>query len=115
MLPDLEHWDDHFAHVRFDGDPTEDVPSIASLSEDEKHRVAGMYNPSLTAFQGESHRVSPYKPDLQAMLALSAVPHNALMVIPNANPAFPLKRRLECEASVDFASILAGLCKAGIV
>ena len=43
VLPDLEHWDDHFAHVRFDGDPTEDVPSIARLSEDVKHRVAGMY------------------------------------------------------------------------
>ena len=42
VLPDLEHWDDHFAHVKFDGDPTEDVPSIARLSEDDKHRVAGV-------------------------------------------------------------------------
>ncbi|CAK0773094.1 hypothetical protein CVIRNUC_004029 [Coccomyxa viridis] len=40
VLPDLEHWDDHFAHVKFDGDPTEDVPSLARLSEDDKHRVA---------------------------------------------------------------------------
>lgn len=48
VLPDLEHWDDHFAHVKFDGDPTEDVPSLARLSEDDKHRVAGAYSPSLT-------------------------------------------------------------------
>ena len=51
MLPDLEHWDDHFAHVKFDGDPTEDVPSLARLSEDDKHRVAGAFSPSQTAIR----------------------------------------------------------------
>ena len=49
VLPDLEHWEDHFAHVKFDGDPTEDVPSLARLSEDDKHRVAGAFSPSLSA------------------------------------------------------------------
>ena len=74
-MPDLEHWDDHFAHVRFDGDPTEDVPSIARLSEDDKHRVAGMY----LLIRGRAWVIYPHEPDCQAVLALPTVPHNALV------------------------------------
>jgi len=40
-MPALEHWDDSFAHLRFDGDPTEDVHMLAGLSGDVKQRAAG--------------------------------------------------------------------------
>ena len=103
VLPDLEHWDDHFAHVKFDGDPTEDVQSIARLSEDDKHRVAGMCSPSFKAiWNAFSGKVTGYKfmrAELQAKLALSAVPDIAMMDPPSANPAFLVKRRLKCEGS----------------
>ena len=41
VMPALEHWDDQFAHVKLDGDPTEDIHTLAGLSEDEKQRAAG--------------------------------------------------------------------------
>lgn len=42
VLPDMDHWEDHFAHVKFDGDPTEDVHTLAGQSDAEKQRTAGM-------------------------------------------------------------------------
>ncbi len=41
VLPAMEHWDDQFAHVKLDGDPTEDIFMLAGLSENEKQRAAG--------------------------------------------------------------------------
>lgn len=41
VMPAMEHWDDQFAHVKLDGDPTEDIYTLAGLSEDEKQRAAG--------------------------------------------------------------------------
>ena len=41
VMPALEHWDDQFAHVKLDGDPTEDIYALAGLSDDERRRAAG--------------------------------------------------------------------------
>ncbi|CAL5218705.1 g416 [Coccomyxa viridis] len=40
VLPAMEHWDDQFAHVKLDGDPTEDIFMLAGLSENKKQRAA---------------------------------------------------------------------------
>ncbi len=43
-MPAMEHWDDQFAHVKLDGDPTEDIYTLASLPEDKKQRAAGAFS-----------------------------------------------------------------------
>ena len=49
VLPALEHEQDHFTHIKFDGEPTEDIPQLAGLSEAEKRRVAGESLPGMAS------------------------------------------------------------------